>query len=131
MQEDECRRLLEALLRDSGVPWEQSGVWTRFRFREGVMVWELACRCRRDEVLIYSRYPMAAREWAAALEACGEANGALTRGAMFLQGETPVFRIRADLGDPYSARERLAEALEYSAAVMARYWGAFQNACRG
>ena len=95
------------------------------------MVWELACRCRQGEVLIYSRYPMTARERAAALEACGEANGALTRGAMFLQGETPAFRIRADLGDPYGARERLAEALEYSAAVMARYWGAFQNACRG
>ena len=126
-----CRRLLEALLRDSGVPWEQSGAWTRFRFREGAMVWELACRCRQGEVLIYSRYPMTARERAAALEACGEANGALTRGAMFLQGETPAFRIRADLGDPYGARERLAEALEYSAAVMARYWGAFQNACRG
>ena len=104
MQEDECRRLLEALLRDSGVPWEQSGVWTRFRFREGVMVWELACRCRRSEVLIYSRYPMAAREWAAALEACGEANGALTRGAMFLQGETPGFSASAPTWATLTAR---------------------------
>ena len=114
MQEDECRRLLEALLRDSGVQWEQSGEWTRFRFREGAMVWELACRCRQGEVLVYSRYPMAAYDRAAALSMCSEANGALTRGAMFLQG----------------ARERLAETLEYSAAAMARYWGGFQKACR-
>lgn len=130
MQEDECRRLLEALLRDSGVQWEQSGEWTRFRFREGAMVWELACRCRRGEVLAYSRYPMTAFDRAAALSMCSEANGALTRGAMFLQGETPAFRIRADLGEPYGARERLAETLEYSAAAMARYWGGFQKACR-
>ena len=130
MQEDECRRLLEALLRDSGVQWEQSSVWTRFRFREGAMVWELACRCRQGEALVYSRYPMTARDRTAALGVCSEANGALTRGAMFLQGDVPAFRIRADLGDPYGARERLAETLEYSAAVMARYWGGFQTAGR-
>lgn len=130
MQEDECRRLLEALLDDSGVQWERCGEWTRFRFQEGAMVWELACRCRPGEVLAYSRYPLSVCDRTAALDVCGSANGALTRGAMFLDGDAPTFRIRADLRDPYGARERLAETLEYSAAVMARYWGGIQATCR-
>ena len=130
MQEDECRSLLDALLDDSGVQWERCGEWTRLRFREGGMVWELACRCRQGEVLVYSRYPMTVHDRVAALETCSEANGALARGAMFLSGETPTCRDCADLRDPYGARERLAETLEHSAAVVVRYWGGLQAACR-
>lgn len=130
MQEDECRRLLTALLDDSGVPWERQNQWTRLRFCQGAMIWELACRCRQGEVLVYSRYPLLVRDRMAALEACSRANGALARGAMFLSGDTPTLRIRADLRDPYGARERLAETLEYSANVMVRFWGEMQAACR-
>lgn len=130
MQAAECHRLLLALLEDSGVQWESSGEWVRFRFCEDSMVWELACRCARDEALVYSRYPMRAGDRAAALAACDEANSALTRGAMFLSGDVPTFRIRADLQDAYGARERLAQALEYSAAAIVRYWGKMQSACR-
>lgn len=130
LQAAECRRLLLALLEDSGVQWESSGEWVRFRFCEGSMVWELACRCVQDEALVYSRYPMRATDRAAALAACDAANSTLTRGAMFLSGDVPTFRIRADLQDAYGARERLAQALEYSAAAMARYWGKMQAACR-
>lgn len=130
MQEDECRSLLDALLDDSGVPHERCGPWTRFRFRQGNMVWETACRCRQGEILIYSRYPLRTADQTAALAACCRANGALTRGAMFLAGGVPTYRIRADLQDPYGARERLAQALEYSAAAITRYWGGMQAACR-
>lgn len=130
MHEKDCRHLLVTLLEDSGVPWEQYGEWTRFRFREDGMVWELACRCRENEVLIYNRYPMTAVNRAAAQEACGRANSVLTRGAMFLSGDTPVFRLRVGLYDPYDARERLAETLEYSAAAVVHYWRNLQSVCQ-
>ena len=112
---------------------EQSGGMDALPFSRGRDGVELACRCRRGEVLIYSQYPMAARgEWAAALEACGEANSALTRGAMFLRVKHRLPH-PARLGRPLTgARERLAEALEYKrGGDGASYWGAFQNACRG
>ncbi len=129
MREDECRCLLTGLLNESGVEWEQYIEWTRFRFREGGMTWELACRCGPGEVLIYSRYPMRTWDPNAVLAVCGRANGKLKQGAMFLQEGIPLFRIRADLGDPYGARERLMEALEYSAAAVIRYWGEMQAVC--
>ncbi len=129
MKEAECRELLCALLNDSGVQWELYQGWVRLRFREGAMVWELACLCRQNAVLIYSRYPMTVQDRPAALEACSKANGQLTRGAMLLSGEVPTYRIRVDLRDPYGARDRLAEALECSASAMVRFWGAIQAAC--
>lgn len=122
MREEECRALLTRLLDDSRVQWEQYGVWTRFRFREGSMVWELSCRCMTGEILIYSRYPFNTLNRSAALEACNKANRRLMRGALFLQQNTPAFRITADLHDPYNARERLAEALEYSTAAVIKFW---------
>ena len=130
MREDECRALLDDLLDSSGVPHERYGPWTRFRLCEGRMVWETACRCRQDEILIYSRYPLRAADTAAALAACDRANGALIRGAMFLADGVPTYRIRADLRDPYGARGRLAQAIEYSAAAVTHFWGGMQAACR-
>ena len=123
-----AEQLLTALLNDSGVVWERRTGEIRFRFTSGAMTWETACRCLEDQVLVYGRYPFAvpADRRVQALETCGGINSRIVRGGMYLTPEgRVVFRTWADLRDAYTAREALARALEYNAAVMARFWGRF------
>lgn len=126
----ECQQLLTALLDESAIAWERSGVWTRFRLREDGMVWECACRCINGSALLYSRYPMTIEQRVPFMEACETINVELPRGAMLVADGIPTFRLCADLEDAYGARERLAQTIEYSAAVIVRYWGRMQAVCR-
>ncbi len=129
MNESGCSATLTALLEGSGVRWERCGGWTRFRFRNGQMTWELACRCDKDIVLVYSRWPMRVKDENAALELCSTANSRLLHGAMYIAGGIPSFRICVDMSDPYGSEERMARGLEYSAEVIVRYWGGLQAVC--
>ncbi len=93
------------------------------------MIWELACCCEQGQAFVYSRYPMVVDDDVQALKLCSKINGMLQRGALFLSGNSPVFRIRVDLTDAYGAYERLMEALEYSASVITHYWSVIQAVC--
>ena len=118
------RRELLALLEDSGVRWAEDAGLIRFRARRDGMVWETDCRVLRGQVLIYARFPFQAAERGAVLRRCDRVNARLIRGAMFLPEDgRPVYRCRAELDDVFGARERLTAALEYSAEVVARFWG--------
>lgn len=128
MEAKDTRRLLIALLEDSGAAWREEAGLIRFRVAREGMAWETACRCERDQILCYGRYPFAAADRARCLERCNEVNDRAVGGAMFLAGDgRPVFRTRAELADLYEARRRLIRALEYNAAVMARFWGRFSG----
>ncbi len=124
MEAKDTRRLLIALLEDSGAAWQEEAGLIRFRIARDGMLWETACRCERDQILCYGRFPFAAADRARCLERCNEINGQTVMGAMFLPRDgRPVFRTRAELEDLYEARRRLIRALEYNAAVVARFWG--------
>lgn len=119
-------RQLTALLDGSGVAWQRKMGEIRFRLTSGGMAWEMACRCLDDQALLYGRYPFRVppdrREQA--LEACCEVNRQVIRGGMYLTGAGHVvFRTWAGMGDAYTARENLAQALEYNIAVVTRFWG--------
>jgi len=119
-------RQLTALLEDSGVVWRRDLGEIRFRLQSGGMIWETACRCLEDQVLLYGRYPfrIPPDRRTRALEACAGINSQLTRGGMYLTGEgRAVFRTRAGMEDAYTARENLDRALAYNIAVMTRFWG--------
>lgn len=120
----ETRELLIALLEDSGASWREDLGLIRFRFAREGMTWEVACRCEADQILCYGCYPFSSTDRARCLERCDEINRQAVEGAMFLPKDgRPVFRTRAELEDPYGARRRLIRALEYNAAVVARFWG--------
>ena len=126
MKEEQVRALLIALLDESGVVWRRDMDDIRFRAERDGMIWETACRCVPDGALIYGRYPFRIPDTlrAQALEECSRINSRLLRGGIFLSEEGwTVLRTWADLDDPYLARERLARAIEYNAAVLARSWG--------
>lgn len=128
MEERDVRRELLALLDSSGVRWVEESGLIRFRARRDGMVWETDCRALDGQALIYGRFPFHARDRAAVLRTCGEINARLIRGALFLPEDgQPVYRCRAELDDAFLARERLAAALEYSAEVVARFWGALSS----
>ena len=57
MEQRETQGLLLSLLEDSGVPFQNEQGLVRFRFRQQGMVWETACRCQKDQVVAYGRYP--------------------------------------------------------------------------
>ncbi|HIT01566.1 MAG TPA: hypothetical protein IAC21_01895 [Candidatus Enterenecus merdae] len=124
MEARDTRRLLLALLEDSGAAWREEMGVIRFRIAREGMTWEMSCRCEQDQVLCYGRFPFAAADRARCLERCNEINDQAVGGAMFVAGDgRPVFRTRAELEDPYEARQRLIRALEYNAAVVTRFWG--------
>lgn len=119
-------RQLTALLEDSGVAWQRNMGAIRFRLTSGGMTWEMACRCLDDQALLYGRYPfrIPPDRRARALEACCEINGQVIRGGMYLtEAGHAVFRTWAGMSDAYTARENLAQALEYNIAVVTRFWG--------
>ena len=124
MKEEEAMRLLKALLTGEGAEWIEEREWLRFRAKHGGMLWETACRACEGALLFYGRFPFRCREPDKARRRCEEINRQLVRGALFLSEEGyPVYRCRAELDDVYGAEDRIAAALEYSAEVMARYWG--------
>lgn len=119
-------RQLAALLEDSGVTWQRRMGEIRFRLTSGGMSWEMACRCLEDQVLLYGRYPfrIPADRRAQALETCCEINRQVIRGGMYLTKDgRAVFRTWAGMGEAYTARENLAQALEYNIAAVTRFWG--------
>ncbi len=124
MDGNQALKLLRSLLDGKGAEWVEEGGFLRFRARHGGMLWEIACRAREGELLIYGRFPFSCREPEKARRLCERANRVLTRGALFLgEDDAPVYRCRAELDDVYGAEDRIEKALEYSAQVMARYWG--------
>ena len=124
MDGNQALRLLRSLLDRKGAAWAEESGFLRFRARRGGMLWEIACRAREGELLIYGRFPFACREPEKARRLCERANRVLARGALFLgEDDAPVYRCRAELDDVYGAEDRIEKALAYSAQVMARYWG--------
>ena len=124
MKEDAVIRLLKSLLEGKGAGWSMEGGFLRFRASHGGMLWETACKAREGALLIYGRFPFACRDPEAARRLCEKANRQLVRGALFLgEDGAPIYRCRAELDDVFGAEDRVEKALEYSAQVMARYWG--------
>lgn len=124
MDARQTRSLLLTLLEDSAVAWQEDAGLVRFRIAREGMVWEMACRCEAGQILCCGRYPFAVPDRTAGLERCSRINSRAEAGAMFLPRDGhPVFRTTARLDDPYDARRRLIRALEYNAAVIARFWG--------
>ena len=124
MDEKHALELLRSLLDRLGAEWVEEGGFLRFRVSRGGMLWEAACRVRDRAVLIYGRFPFVCRRPEEARSLCERANRQLSRGALFLgQDGAPVYRCRAELDDVYGAEDRIESALEYSAGVMALYWG--------
>ena len=129
MEQRETQGLLLSLLEDSGVPFQNEQGLVRFRFRQQGMVWETACRCQKDQVVAYGSYPFPV-EKGKALGLCNQFNQQLAQGSFFEQQGQVVYRNRADLQDPYDARQRLAGCLEQNAGVIVRYWGGFSQAAQ-
>lgn len=124
MNQEEVRRLLTGMLEDAGVPWTEEADLIRFRAGKDGARWEMNCRCRRGELIVYSRYPFSVREGPEAWTLCNRINARTARGAMLLPEDgRPVFRSWADLEDVYGADARLRQALTFAARITARFWG--------
>ena len=124
LRENEIQRVLTALLEDSGTAWRTQGGLIRFRLRRDGMTWETACRCLEGRLLAYGRCPFVIGDIPGFLAQCSRINSQVVQGALFLPEDScPVFRTGARLYGLYDARERIAHALEYNAAVIARFWG--------
>ena len=123
MDEEQVRREAAALLEASGADWTEAPGLLRFRLRRDALCWETDCRPLPGQALFYGRYPFRVKDRAAAALVCSYVNARVLRGGMFLSREgSMVFRTRAELEDPRSAREHLAAALEYNAEVIAHCW---------
>ena len=124
MREPQTRAVLTALLDDSGAAWTTQVGWICFRMERDGGIWEMRCLPMDEQVLCYGRYPFRIEDRGEGLRRCDEVNRQAVRGAMFLPDDgQPVFRTRAELDDAYGARKRLAAAIEYNAAIIARFWG--------
>ena len=123
MREPQTRAVLTALLNESGAVWTTEMGWIRFRIERNGCLWEMCCLPMDGEVLCYGRYPFRLENRTEALRHCNEVNRQAARGAMFLSDDgRPAFRTRAELDDAYGARRRLKAAIEYNAAILARFW---------
>ena len=124
MDREEVRRLLTGMLEEAGVPWIEEAGLIRFRARQGGMQWEMNCRCRGGELIVYSRYPFSVPEGRESRTLCGRINAQTPRGAMLLPEDgRPVFRVWADMGDVFGGETRLRHALTFAARITARFWG--------
>lgn len=113
---------LESLLTRSGVDFAREGDQFRFRFASGGCTWQTVCRCQGDLVLVYGIHPAPVEDAGRALALCGQLNGRLVQGSLFLQEGRFVFRTSVRLTEAFEAQERIADALEYNAAVISRWW---------
>ena len=122
---------LEQLLESSGVPFRREGERFRFQFSSQGRRWQMVCDCAGDRVLLYSVFPLACRDRAAALERCDAVNRQVVQGGCFLSEDHIIFRTGAELFEPFVAAETLARALEYNAAVMVTLWGTLAEGAGG
>lgn len=113
---------LAALLERSGVDFQRDGERFSFLFASGGCRWQTVCDCRKALVLVYGIHPSAAADTRRALELCSELNARVVRGSFFLREGHIVFRTSARLVEHIDAQERVAQALEYNAAAMTRFW---------
>ena len=113
---------LAALLERSGVDFQRDGERFSFLFASGGCRWQTVCDCRGDLVLVYGVHPVPASDVRRALELCSELNARVIRGAFFLREGHIVFRTSVRLVEHIDAQERVAQALEYNAAAMTRFW---------
>ena len=124
MEQGETQNLLTRLLDEGGVAWTTQAGLIRFRVRQGMMDWEMNCRCRAGEIVLYSRYPFSVFIEEEAWRLCCDINARTARGAMRLPEDgRPVFRAWADVRDVFGAEDRLREALTFAARITARFWG--------
>ena len=124
MQETDALRILQALLEREGAEWREENGCLRFRSKHGAMLWETDCRVSDGAMLIYGRFPFCCADADEARRFCEEMNRRLVRGALYLTEDgAPVYRCTAETDDVYCAEQRIAEALRYSAQVIAYCWG--------
>ena len=124
MKDEDALRVLRALLDREGAEWREENGWLRFRSKHGAMLWETSCRACGGVMLFYGRFPFRCSNTDGARKLCEELNRQLIRGALFLSEEgAPVYRCAAETDDIYGAEQRFAEALKYSAQVIAHCWG--------
>ena len=109
---------LRALLEHSGAAFQREGNRFRFRFASRGCQWQTVCDCQGSLVLVYGIHSARVAQRERALELCSELNSRVVRGSFFLQEERIVFRTSAQLTERFEARERIAAALEYNAAVL-------------
>ena len=73
-------------------------------------------------MLVYGLHPARVEAPETALALCSRLNAQVTEGGFFLQEGRFVFRTSARLTERFEARERIAAALEYNAAVLSSSW---------
>ena len=113
---------LAALLEHNGVDYLREGMRFRFRFTSRGCAWQTVCDCRGALVLVYGLHPARVEAPETALALCSRLNAQVTEGGFFLQEGRFVFRTSARLTERFEARERIAAALEYNAAVLSSSW---------
>lgn len=113
---------LAALLERSGVEFRREGERFSVLFSSGGCRWQTVCDCREGLVLAYGIHPAPVRDGGKAVEMCSELNARVIRGSFFVQEERIIFRTSARLEEHLDAQERIAQALEYNAAAMVRFW---------
>ena len=124
LRSSEILTVLTALLEDSAAAWSREENLVRFRLKREGILWETACRCLDGRLLIYGRCPIPIRDRDGFWAECSRINSQVVEGALFLGPEgLPVFRIGIQLDELCLARAQIARALEYNAAVIARFWG--------
>ena len=116
------REEVRALLEYSGVDFRQEGDQFRFSFTSRGCRWQTVCQCQGSLVLIYAVHPARVTRPDCALALCSELNSRVIQGSFFLQEDRLIFRTSAQLTERFDARERIASALEYNAAVLSHYW---------
>ncbi|BAK99832.1 hypothetical protein OBV_26340 [Oscillibacter valericigenes Sjm18-20] len=122
---------LAALLDDSGVPYERSGGRFQLLFAKRGRTWRTVCDCEGSRVLVYGIHPQPVADWTAALTVCSDMNRQIVQGGCFLTQGRIVLRTGAELLEALTAREALARALEYNAAVMASFWDVLADGAAG
>lgn len=113
---------LAALLERSGVEYRREGERFSFLFASGGCRWQTVCDCRDALVLVYGIHPVSVNAPRQAAELCSELNARVVRGSFFLREGRIVFRTGAELVEHIDAQERVARAIEYNAAAIARFW---------
>lgn len=113
---------LAALLERSGVDFRREGERFSFLFSSGGCRWQTVCDCREGLVLAYGIHPAPVRDEQNALELCSRLNARVVQGSFFLQEKHIIFRTSTRLLEHVDAQERVAQALEYNAAAMTRFW---------